>query len=92
MTIKFKIQETEYQIEADGSSYTLSRIGINQSEGANKGKETLNQVGYYSQVKSAVNRAVKDCLGNRPDEVTLKEFIERYEKANQSVLDQIGDK
>lgn len=92
MTIKFKIQETEYSIESDGISYTLSRHGINQSEGENKGKPTVNSIGYFSQVKSAVNRAIKDALGNSPDEISLSEFISRYEQATESINNQIGNK
>jgi hypothetical protein len=92
MTITFNIQDTKYSIEADGNQYILNRHGINNAKGENFGKETLNFIGYYSQVKNAVQRSVKDAIGNSPDEITLSEFISRYEACVESINEQIGDK
>ena len=92
MRITFKINETKYSLDADGSQYTLIRHGVNSKDGDNLGKPTENQIGYYSQVNHALNRAVKDELGSQPDEIDLKEFLVRYELAMESVNDQIGGK
>lgn len=92
MIIRFDIQSTKYSIQADGTAYVLVRHGINQKEGENFGKGTEHTLGYYSQVKNAVSRAVQDQLGNSPDEISLSEFILRYEKASDSITQQIGKK
>lgn len=93
MNITFNISGTKYSIDLDGTTYTLSRIGINQAKDSkNFGEETTIQLGYFSQLKSALNKAVKDELGMQPDEVTLKEFLTRYEASNEAIMAQIGDK
>lgn len=93
MNITFSISGTKYNIDLDGTTYTLSRIGINQAKDSkNFGDETTIQLGYFSQLKSALNKAVKDELGMQPDEVTLKEFLTRYEASNEAIMAQIGDK
>lgn len=92
MKITFKIGETDYRIDADGNQYVLNKLGINQNKGANYGKVTEIGIGYFSQVKNAVNRAIKYELGQSPDEISLSEFISRYEQATESVNQQIGDK
>lgn len=92
MRTNFKINETNYSVDLDGTQYTLVRHGINQAKGENLGKPTEIAIGFYSQIKSALNRAVKDELGNQPDEITLKEFLDRYEGAMESIIQQIGDK
>lgn len=92
MTINFNISGVKYSIESDGTQYVLNRHGVNQSKGENKGKETVSSIGYYSQVKNAVQRAIKYELGQSPDEISLSEFISRYEQATESVNQQIGNK
>jgi hypothetical protein len=92
MRINFTISGTKYSLDADGSQYTLIRHGVNSKEGDNLGKPTETQIGYYSQVNHALNRAVKDELGSQPDEIDLKEFLSRYESAMESISNQIGGK
>lgn len=93
MRINFTISDTKYSLDADGSQYTLIRHSSNQDRNsANFGKPTETQIGYYSQVNHALNRAVKDELGSQPDEVSLKEFLERYESAMEAISIQLGGK
>lgn len=92
MRINFKIQDTGYSLDADGSQYTLIRHGFNQDKkSANFGNPTETQIGYYSQVTHALNRAVKDELGSQPDEIDLKEFLSRYESAMEAINIQLND-
>jgi len=93
MRINFTISDTKYSLDADGSQYTLIRHSSNQDKkSANFGKPTETQIGYYSQVNHAINRAVKDQLGSQPDEVSLKEFLDRYESATGAISIQLSDK
>lgn len=93
MRINFTISNTKYSLDADGSQYTLIRHSSNQDKKSkNFGKPTETQIGYFSQVKLALNRAVKDELGNSPDEIDLKEFLERYESAMEAISIQLGGK
>jgi len=86
MRINFTISETKYSIDADGSQYALLRHGTSKLE-----KATETALGYFSQIKNALNTAVKSELGNQPDEITIKEFLERYESAIASIHEQIGE-
>ena len=92
MRITFTINGTKYSLDADGSQYSLIRHGINTKDGDNLGKPTETQLGYYSQIKNGLNRAVQTELGSQPDEIDLKEFLFRYESAMESIINQIGDK
>jgi hypothetical protein len=94
MKINFSINDQAYQIDMEnGSSYVLSAKGVNQDKDSkNFGEDTSKVVGHFTRIVPAVNKAIRETLADSTDEITLKEFIERYEQANQSVLDQIGDK
>lgn len=93
MRINFTISGTKYSLDADGSQYTLIRHSSNQDKNSkNFGNPTETQIGYYSQIKHALNRAVKDNLGSQPDEVSLKEFLDRYESYMEAINMQLGDK
>jgi len=92
MTIKFTVSGTNYSLELDGSQYTLNRHSINQDkESKNFGNETVTALGYYSQIKNALNKAVKTELGSSTDEIDLKEFLIRYEGSMDAVSKQLGD-
>ena len=93
MRINFVISETKYSLDADGSQYTLIRHGFNQNKkSVHFGNPTETQIGYYSQIKNALNRAVKDELGSQPDEISLREFLNRYESSTESISTQLGSK
>lgn len=90
MKITFTISGTNYSIDADGNQYVLIRHGVTQ-KGDKKGSPTETALGYFSQIKNALNTAVKSEFGSQPDEITLKEFLERYESAMASIHEQIGE-
>jgi hypothetical protein len=92
MRITFTINETKYSLDLDGNQYSLVRHGINTKDGENLGKPTETQLGYYSQIKNGLNRAVQTELGSSIEEIDLKEFLLRYESAMESISNQIGDK
>lgn len=93
MIINFTISDTKFQIDLDGTTYSLTRLGINQDkESKNFGSDTSVHLGYFSQIKSAVSKAIKDQMGSQTDEVNLKEFLEKYNACTESVNNQIGEK
>jgi hypothetical protein len=93
MRINFTILKTRYSIDADTNQYTLIRHSINQDPNSkNFNEPTENQLGYYSNVSNAVNKAVKYELGNQPDEISLREFIERYENCVELINSQLQEK
>jgi len=93
MRINFTILKTRYSVDADTNQYTLVRHSVNKDpKSSNIGKATETQIGYYSQVSNAVNKAVKYELGNQPDEISLKEFIDRYEKCVELINHQLQNK
>lgn len=72
-----------YQIEAsDDRNYTVDRVGISK-DGANKGKETLTNVGYFNSIESAVDRIAKLC-GNECDD--LKAWLAEYRAVKDEVM------
>lgn len=93
MRINFTISKTRYSLDADAHQYTLIRHSTNQDEkSSNFGSPTENQIGYYSNVVNALNKAVKYEMGISPDEISLKDFIERYESSMKLISHQLQNK
>ena len=93
MRINFTISNTKYSLDADSNQYTLIRHSSIQDEKSNNfGSPTETQIGYYSNVVNALNKAVKYEMGISPDEITLSEFIERYEASMELINNQLQDK
>jgi hypothetical protein len=93
MRINFKISETKYSLDTDANQYTLVRHSTVQDEKSKRfGQTTETQIGYYSNIVNALNRAVKYEMGISPDEITLKEFIDRYEASMELINKQLQGK
>lgn len=79
MRIKDKLIEP-YEIEVDPFMYTVFKMGV-QEKGNNVGKVAERQIGFYNTLGGAIDRIVKDRVGESEAYVDLKGFVSEH-KAN----------
>lgn len=84
MKIKIELESFHGFIGYDGYSWTPTKYGIAKS-GQQPGKTTETQLGHCMTLPSAINRIVREVLGNSKDVLTLNEFLVKY----QSLTNQI---
>lgn len=90
MKIKLEYSNTNYTIDADGTSFTLARHGFNtDKKSANFGNPTETVLGYFSTMPSAINKVIKDGLGSLQEEITLKQYVTMIENANKLIEEQL---
>lgn len=78
MIIKLPNENFYIDFDKDGN-YTLRETKVTQS-GKNAGSEYDTVIGYYNTLSSAVKRYISRQLGESEDTVTIKQFLEVYEK------------
>mgnify|MGYP003403934074 CR=1 FL=1 len=93
MKIKIEYAGIKFAIDITEDSYNLIRYGTNSDkESANYGKETERVLGYFTNVSNAVLQVIKSSLSSINEEVSLKQYVERIEKAKKEIMEQIDGK
>ncbi len=82
--------DNTYRIEIDGlKNHTLYKKQIYAS-GENVGKKYEIILGFFNGVPSAVKRYIIELTDDNDLVLTLREYVERYEKISKEVLERIG--
>lgn len=80
MRITFMYAGHQYAIKFDGLQFIAYK-----NEVSDNGRERNGVLGYFKQFGAAIEKIIKLDLGSKEDEVTIREFVERYEAAVREV-------
>ncbi len=75
MTIEIQLNGVNYLIEDDGRSHNAIKLGHTEA-----GKPTATNIGYCMSLSKAVNKIVRDSLASKEETVSLKEYVDKYER------------
>lgn len=81
--------EDGYYITEDGSGYILYQNRGKRITGKGEGVDDIKTICYPSTIKSAVNRYAMMVSASKDDEVTLKEYVDRFENVVNNAIKQI---
>jgi hypothetical protein len=77
----------------DNENYTLNEIKgtseVKDKDGNMIEKENIKNYGYHSSLNNALNKYLRVITTKNSDTITIKQYIERYEKAKIEVLQEI---
>lgn len=92
MKINIEYAGDKYAIDITEESYNLIKYGTVADENSkNFGQQTEKVLGYFSNVSSAVRRIIKSSLANQGGEISLKEYVERIEKATEELTKSVNE-
>lgn len=93
MKINIEYAGVKYAIEITEESYNLIRYGTNSdTKSKNYGERTEKVLGYFSTIGGAVNKIIKSSLSSIDEEITLKQYVERIEKARTELMELVNEK
>lgn len=93
--MKITIDITGYTgyILVESNQYTLVQTSINEwidpvtkEKGANYGKLTEKEIGFFKNFGNAVNAAIQISFASRDEVMSIERFIEEYEATRISLL------
>lgn len=88
MDITIKYNNKDFLIEVDGNQFTAVRLNTNQSKGKNFGQQTKIFLGHYTKLAHAIRKIIQEEMASSEEQISLIEFIKRYEDATKEILDQ----
>lgn len=93
MKIQINYNKINYTILTEPSSYTLIKHKIIKEGRLTKKKNIGNikeeALGYYMKLSNALNAIIKEEFSYMEEDVSITEYIERYEKALQELRKQV---
>lgn len=89
--MRIELPNNYYIILDTNGNYTLYQKTTVKS-GKTKGDNLNGVIGYFSSIPSAVNRYILHNLSNTEDMVDLKEYMNRYEKLKNEVIETLSAK
>jgi len=76
MKIRFSYAGTEFTIRVDSNQYTLAKVVVNDDKKSNNfGKESENDIGYFTEIEHAISKIMKVGMGTQDDDIGYAEFI-----------------
>lgn len=87
MRIEVSLNGTDFYINTGESTYDLVRLGRNETVGSKGyGEITEKPIGYYSSFAKCVDSIIKSSLSTTDQAVSLKEFVEIFEKGRKELV------
>lgn len=72
----------DFVVDHDGLQNTLYEKGVTE-----KGESKETVIGYYKEFGNAIHKIIKICVGERTEEMSLREFVDKYAKAVKEILE-----
>lgn len=91
MNIEIDYNGTHYHIVVESNCFIPVKHGVikKSKNEENIGTAKENSLGYFSKLSNAVNAIIREEIANDDSSITLKEYVERWEKAINEMKEKI---